>query len=179
MLILVGASASGKTELARLLTKQANFQKNVTYTSRMPRINEKDGFDYFFISKEQFLQLKTNSFFVETAEYRGNWYGSAKNQILPYRVIILEPIGVTEYHKQYPDDCYIVNLVCSKTIREQRMRSRGDHDYEIKRRLEYDEQAFQNKFEKYNLVLDSTNQSLENLLQEIVPNYQNWLNKKI
>ena len=52
MLILIGPSASGKTEVAKLLAKKYNITKIVTYTTRAPRINEINGVDYNFVSVE-------------------------------------------------------------------------------------------------------------------------------
>ena len=43
MLILIGASASGKTEGAKTLAKKYNITKIVTYTTRTPRVNERNG----------------------------------------------------------------------------------------------------------------------------------------
>ena len=55
MIILVGPSASGKTEIAKILIKEYGYQKFVTTTTRNIRINEKDNADYHFINKEQFF----------------------------------------------------------------------------------------------------------------------------
>ena len=57
MLILIGASASGKTEVAKTLAKKYNITKIVTYTTRAPRINERNGVDYNFVSVEEFAKL--------------------------------------------------------------------------------------------------------------------------
>ena len=46
MIILVGPSASGKTEIAKILIKEYGYQKFVTTTTRNIRINEKDNVDY-------------------------------------------------------------------------------------------------------------------------------------
>ena len=63
MLILIGPSASGKTEVAKLLAKKYNITKIVTYTTRKPRINERNGIDYNFISLEEFANLSSENFF--------------------------------------------------------------------------------------------------------------------
>ena len=57
MVILVGASASGKTEVARYLQAVYGMRKATTTTSRPPRKGERDGIDYFFVSKEDFERL--------------------------------------------------------------------------------------------------------------------------
>ena len=48
MILLIGASASGKTEIAKELTKLFGIEKAITTTTRLPRINEKNGVEFFF-----------------------------------------------------------------------------------------------------------------------------------
>jgi guanylate kinase len=47
-------------------------------TTRKPRPGEEDGKHYFFVTKEEFLKLKQENGFIETAEYAGNYYGTSK-----------------------------------------------------------------------------------------------------
>ena len=56
MLVLVGPSASGKTEATKLLIEKYNLKKLVTYTTRKIRVNEVNGKDYHFISVDEFKQ---------------------------------------------------------------------------------------------------------------------------
>ena len=55
MLILVGPSASGKTEATKILIEKYNLKKLVTYTTRSMRVHEVNGKDYHFITKEEFI----------------------------------------------------------------------------------------------------------------------------
>ena len=49
----------------------------MTYTTRAPRVGEKDGVDYHFVSKRIFLQMIENGDFLEYANvHGGNYYGS-------------------------------------------------------------------------------------------------------
>ena len=57
MLILIGPSASGKTEVAKYLASHFNITKIVTYTTRSPRLNEKNGVDYNFVDVADFAKL--------------------------------------------------------------------------------------------------------------------------
>ena len=54
MLIIIGPSASGKTECAKILEKKYNLKKVITHTTRLPRINEINNIDYHFVNKETF-----------------------------------------------------------------------------------------------------------------------------
>ena len=54
MLLLIGASASGKTETAKYLMEHFNIKKIITCTTRAPRANEVNDVDYHFLSVEEF-----------------------------------------------------------------------------------------------------------------------------
>ena len=97
MLILIGPSASGKTEVAKILAKKYNITKIVTYTTRQPRIHEVDGVDYNFVSLDEFAKLTEQDFFVETTYYNSNYYGTAKKDILDDKCIILDPNGLKSF----------------------------------------------------------------------------------
>ena len=76
MILLVGASASGKTEIAKYLQAHYGIKKVITHTTRPMRSGERQDVDYHFVSKEQFDQLKKEDSFVETTHYNGNEYVS-------------------------------------------------------------------------------------------------------
>ena len=83
ILVVSGPSGSGKTSLAREVCKElkdlAYF--SISTTTRKIRDDEKDGIDYFFISKEKFLKDVEDGLFLEWAEVHGNFYGTSKKQI--------------------------------------------------------------------------------------------------
>ena len=56
MLVLMGKSNTGKTEIAKAIQRQQHFNKITTFTSRPARDGEVNGEDYWFITKEEFLQ---------------------------------------------------------------------------------------------------------------------------
>lgn len=96
MIVLVGASASGKSTLqTKMIENNDNLKKIVTYTTRPPRANEKDGIDYHFVSDEKFNELLKEDYFVEHADYRGWHYGTAKNDCTDSNdcVAVLTPSG--------------------------------------------------------------------------------------
>ncbi len=77
LVIISSPSGAGKTTLCKLLIKKMkNINLSISYTSRNKRLNEINGKDYFFVSKDKFEDLKKNNFFVETAKNFNNLYGS-------------------------------------------------------------------------------------------------------
>ena len=65
MILLVGASASGKTEIAKYLRTRYGMVKAITHTTRAMRVGERQDVDYHFVSKDEFLRLKGEAAFVE------------------------------------------------------------------------------------------------------------------
>ena len=66
MLVLIGPSASGKTEIAKILIRDFGMKKLVTYTTRPARPGEQDGIDYHFVTVDEFKALDEAEEFVET-----------------------------------------------------------------------------------------------------------------
>ena len=78
MIILSSPSGAGKTTLVKKISKNKNFVVSISHTTRMPRPNEKDGRDYYFISKNNFKKLIKKKEFLEHAKVFDNYYGSSK-----------------------------------------------------------------------------------------------------
>ncbi len=82
MFILSSPSGAGKTTLVKKISKNRNFLVSISHTTRQPRPNEKDGKDYYFISKNNFKKLIKKKEFLEHAKVFDNYYGSSKNLVL-------------------------------------------------------------------------------------------------
>ena len=82
MIILSSPSGAGKTTLVKKISKYKNFVVSISHTTRTPRPNEKNGKDYFFISKNNFKKLIKKDEFLEHAKVFDNYYGSSKNLII-------------------------------------------------------------------------------------------------
>lgn len=142
MLILVGHSASGKTEIANQLKRDYNMKKIITYTTRPKRINEVDGVDYHFVDEIKFLKLKEEGFFVETTCFNGYYYGSSKNDVKDESVVILDPVGLEKFKNSNLDNIIAIFLNCDEEIRYNRMIARGDDINVAKERLAHDRSKF-------------------------------------
>ena len=82
ILLLSGPSGCGKSSLLKEVYKVIeNYYFSISTTTRKPRIGEKDGVDYFFVSKEEFLEDIEKNNFLEWAEVHGNYYGTSLTPI--------------------------------------------------------------------------------------------------
>ena len=82
MLVLSSPSGAGKTSICKkVISLDRKISLSVSYTTRPKRKSEKEGKDYFFVSKEKFEDLKKKSFFIEFASVFDHWYGTPKDFI--------------------------------------------------------------------------------------------------
>ncbi len=172
MLIIVGPSAAGKTEIVKRLTEISHLKKLVTYTTRLLRWNEIEDVDYHFISLDDFKEKLDNNFFFEYVIYNNNYYGTAINDIVPSNVVILEPNGLKKYVEQAHDKVKICFLKCSEETRRIRMVKRKDQPDSIKRRLKSDRLCFTDEIESMaDLIIDSENLSIDEAAKKIFEFY--------
>ncbi len=82
LIVVSGPSGAGKDTICQKLIKDdSNIWMSVSMTTRKPRPLEKDGVDYFFVSKEDFLNKINNNTFLEYASYNDNYYGTPKDKV--------------------------------------------------------------------------------------------------
>ncbi|MGB5866247.1 MAG: guanylate kinase [Arcobacteraceae bacterium] len=82
ILLLSGPSGCGKSSLLKEVYKVIdNYYFSISTTTRAPRVGEQDGVDYYFVSKEEFIQDIDDGNFLEWAEVHGNYYGTSLKPI--------------------------------------------------------------------------------------------------
>ena len=81
LLVLSGPGGVGKSTVAKELRKVANCYVSISATTRIPRHNEHEGIDYFFISDSEFESRKAAGDFLEWAEFAGAKYATPKSQV--------------------------------------------------------------------------------------------------
>ncbi len=82
MVILSSPSGAGKTTLVKKISKNKNYKVSISHTTRLPRPNEKNGKDYYFVSKNKFKKLIKGGEFLEHAKVFDNYYGSSKKLVI-------------------------------------------------------------------------------------------------
>lgn len=173
MIILVGASASGKTEVARRLFRHFGYRKIVTTTTRAPRTNERDGVDYHFIENTRFAHLRECDAFVEVTRYGDYFYGIQKKDIDPHGVVIVDPNGANALVKALLDQVFVVMVETAEMIRKKRMLQRGDSLEDTMKRLRFDRRHFRKEnFLRIDHVVSNDQASLEDLANDIHNAYQ-------
>ena len=176
MLVLIGPSASGKTESAKIMINRYPISRVVTCTTRPKRINEIDGFDYHFFSIEKFKKLEEENYFIETAIYNNNLYGTPKNELGEDKFIILEPQGFKSLMEINPCPIVAIYLKTEESIRISRMKERKDKNRDINKRIISDREDFcLDKINGLDLIIDTSQMSLSNVADEIYKQYKKIL----
>ncbi len=146
LLLLCGKSCTGKSTIQKELIKMG-MKPVVTYTTRPPREGETDGIEYHFITNEDFLNKEKQGFFAETACYDvatgDRWYyGSAKEDLADDKVIIVNPHGLRQLRKFTSLNPITFYITAGEETIWNRLRERGDNAAEARRRLNMDDEDF-------------------------------------
>lgn len=139
LFVLSGPSGVGKNTVLDALFEEFNgVSYSVSATTREKRKNEIEGEDYFFISEEEFKQLKKDDGFIESALVHGHYYGTPKKfvdqKLEEGEDIILEidTQGAKQVRKKYPEAVYIFLLPPSLEELEHRLDKRGSESLKSK-----------------------------------------------
>lgn len=136
LVVISGASGAGKDAVMKaLLEKYPNMQKLVTTNSRPKRNDEVEGFDYHFISREEFEKLISEEAFFEWVEYRGQLRGGQKKHVqealnsgkdVIWRIDVKGVKNIRQKVKElYPNSVFILLVVKDINILKQRMEKRA------------------------------------------------------
>ena len=158
--IISAPSGSGKSTLVgRLIKEVPHLTFSVSYTTRLPRGNEKNGQQYFFTTREDFEARIARDEFLEYARVFGNYYGTHSDALGCARdkgcdlLLDIDVQGAAQLRKKIPDAVSIFILPPSREILEQRLRLRSeDPDSVINRRLQDAAREIGN-YESYDYVL--------------------------
>jgi guanylate kinase len=143
LLVLSAPSGAGKTTLAqRLLKDTPGAVLSISFTTRSPRGQEKDGVDYHFVDAQTFQEKIQRGDFVEWAEVHGHFYGSPKSVIdevfarRSMAVFDIDVQGGQAIKKKYADALLAFILPPSLDELERRLRGRKtDSDDTIRKRM--------------------------------------------
>lgn len=172
MIVLMGASASGKTEVAKMLGTIFAIKKVVTHTTRAMRPGEANGVDYHFVSKDEFDRLLAADHFVETVEYNGNFYGTSKGELGTNKVLIIEPNGLKPIKALKNDEIVVFFMQASRNVRKKRMIARGDNPNVALERIIIDDAKFNPRnIEGIDFTIDSEHQSIRDITLEVYEKY--------
>ena len=176
ILIISGPSGCGKsTVLNKVFESVTKHFFSISATTRAPRPGETDGVDYYFITKEQFLDMLHNGKLLEYTEYVGNFYGTPIDPIYEharegYTVILdVDVKGFEQITAKLPEAVSVFFAPPSMEELEKRLRGRGTETEETvhKRMLQAEtEMAYADRYDHV-IVNDTVERAAEELLSII------------
>jgi guanylate kinase len=132
LFVISASSGTGKTTLAKeLLKKDRKLVQSVSYTTRKPRHNERQGRDYFFVSKKEFKAIKKKKGFLEWANVFGRFYGTPKKEVEQHTkrgrdvILLIDVQGAKQVKATKPDAVFIFITPPSKEELKRRLIRRG------------------------------------------------------
>ncbi len=160
LIVFSAPSGAGKTSLVHYLLAQPELQLefSISAASRPRRVNEQDGVDYYFIDNETFKKHIAEHAFAEYEEvYKGNFYGTYKNEIERIRqkgknvIFDIDVEGGLNLKKLYPKETLAVFVKPpSVEALETRLRNRKtDSEEKIQERIAkaHKELKYENRFD--------------------------------
>ncbi len=145
LFIVSSPSGGGKTTLIRRLLSRppgAPLRFSVSHTTRPLREGEVAGREYHFVTAAAFEEMARHAEFLEHNEVHGNFYGTAKSEVLPRLaagedvVLDVDVQGARDIRAAHPEAISIFIVPSSAAELERRLRSRGlDGEDAIRKRL--------------------------------------------
>ena len=172
LFIISAPSGAGKTTLAKAMLQQfTDMLYSISYTTRNPRAEERDGVDYHFISKQDFKKGIKKDRWAEWAEVYENYYGTSAEFIeksLSSGCDILLDIdvqGTLQILKHYPDSVTIFILPPSVNALRKRLEMRGSDSKAVieKRLVNARKEMAQKKMYRHIIVNDTLSSAIEEI----------------
>ena len=139
LFVISGPSGAGKGTICNELMKDADPDDlclSISVTTREPRKGEVDGENYYFITEDEFEELKDNGGLLEFAEVYGHHYGTPKQKVIEKLekgvdvILEIEMQGGLKVRRSYPDGVFIFILPPSMAELRKRITGRGTETQE-------------------------------------------------
>ena len=138
LLVLSAPSGGGKSSIARnLLQGRDDLGYSVSATTRPIREGERDGVDYYFLTREEFVRRRDAWEFLEWATYGGHLYGTLRSEIERifargrHAVLDIEIEGARQIRANFPNSLHVFVLPPSADVLVGRLTGRRTEPVEV------------------------------------------------
>lgn len=172
LIVVSGLSGAGKDTICnKIIEDSDNIWLSISMTSRNSRGNEKEGKNYFFVTKEEFEQKIKDGKLLEYTNYNGNYYGTPKDKLEDYLnrgidvILVLDINGAINIKKLVPSALFIFIMPPDMETLKKRFIARKTESKEkvIARFTEAYNEI--NSYNKYNYVV--VNDKIENAVSKV------------
>lgn len=168
LIVISGPSGAGKSSVVfRAIEGRRDMCFSTSATTRAPRPGEQDGREYFFVTRERFLEMVEQNELLEHAEYVNNFYGTPRAYVEQQMdagmnvVLDIEVQGARQVREKMPEAILIFVIPPDLEELRRRLVNRGTDSLEViegrltRARQEYAEADFYN----YLIVNDDLSQA--------------------
>jgi len=143
LFVVSAPSGAGKTTLLKKMISQlAGVGLSISYTTRPPRLGEREGIDYFFVSRGEFINMVKEGEFIEWAQVHGDLYGTPRANLETLQggedlILEIDTQGARKIREELKNGVLIFIQPPSLRVLGERLRARGgDSEEEIHARLQ-------------------------------------------
>jgi guanylate kinase len=141
LLVLSAPSGGGKTTIAKkLLQVRHDLGYSVSATTRALRNGEKEGLDYYFLTRPEFERRRDAHEFLEWAEYGAQLYGTLKREIDKilaagrHAVLDIDIEGARQIRRSLSNSLQVFVLPPSAEVLTERLRGRNTENQDLLRK---------------------------------------------
>lgn len=186
IILITAPSGAGKTSITKYLLQEfPSLSFSISATTRLPRGNEQDGVDYYFLSLSDFQKkIAENAFLEWEMVYEGKYYGTLLSELDRMWDLGLVPLldidvkGAIHVQQKFPDSTlsFFIEAPSLEAL-ETRLRGRGtDTEENIQTRLNkaHYEMSFKQHFN--HIII---NDNLDEACKKTASLIYNFINKKL
>lgn len=160
LIVVAAPSGAGKTSIVRgLLAKYDFLDFSISATTREKREHEVHGKDYYFFTKEEFLEKVENGEFLEYEEvYKGTYYGTLNSELEriwkadKHIIFDVDVQGAIHIKSKFPQDCLSIFIKAPSlfTLYERLKKRASETEKSLDKRIRKAEKemTFQKAFDK-------------------------------
>jgi guanylate kinase len=144
LFVISSVSGGGKTTvISRLMEDLTGLSLAVSHTTREPRENEREGIEYFFVTREYFERMIEKEDFLEWADVYGHLYGTSKKAVDKLLtetcdvILDIDVQGAMQIKEKRPEAVLIFIAPPDEREQARRLITRGtETEEELRKRLE-------------------------------------------
>lgn len=140
LIVISAPSGAGKTTITKRIldahTSELTF--SISATTRPMRAGEHNGIDYYFLTKDEFLQKIKDNELIEYEEIFGNYYGTPVSEIERAKsqnkrlIFDIDVKGGISIRSRFPDDSLLIFIEPpSLDVLRERLTKRGADTPEV------------------------------------------------
>lgn len=140
--IVSAPAGTGKTTLTQMLVDEFPcVVESVSFTTRQPREDEKDGVHYRFITREEFNQKIEEGEFLEYADIYGDLYGTSREWVEKrlnqgkHVMLVIDTQGALKLKERYPATYIFISPPSFEELRRRLLERRTENNAVIEKRL--------------------------------------------